>query len=336
MWKVEGCFAAAIDPWRPAGEVSDEEVAGDRPRDAPADAARPPPTASRTASRSSTAAPGSRARAAGRRRRSRSAASGTTTARRYWCPACQALRRIGHKGADHIAPGNTPESFDAALAHGVHMIEFDVLPEDLDDREHGELRLAHDYSHDLSVAPTLEQGLAHLAGDAFGGDRARRRPQAPRLRGAGRRRAARARAGRAHARLHAVHAQPGEAARARARAAARLVGAARQARLHRARCCTPCPPTRSCSTRAAGCRASPPATSRAGRCDAVMCHFKLVTPRAAARPSARAGGELYVWTVDDARRIRLARGARRHGRDHQRPAAVRLHGAQAIEQLAAE
>jgi endonuclease VIII len=26
VWKVEGCFAAGIDPWRPAGEVSDEEV----------------------------------------------------------------------------------------------------------------------------------------------------------------------------------------------------------------------------------------------------------------------------------------------------------------------
>ena len=26
MWKVEGCFAAGIDPWRAAGEVSDEEV----------------------------------------------------------------------------------------------------------------------------------------------------------------------------------------------------------------------------------------------------------------------------------------------------------------------
>ena len=38
-----------------------------------------------------------------------------------------ALRRIGHKGADLIVPGNTPASFDAALAHGVDMIEFDVL-----------------------------------------------------------------------------------------------------------------------------------------------------------------------------------------------------------------
>jgi endonuclease VIII len=26
MWKSEGCFAAAIDPWRPAGRVSDDEA----------------------------------------------------------------------------------------------------------------------------------------------------------------------------------------------------------------------------------------------------------------------------------------------------------------------
>jgi endonuclease VIII len=36
MWKVEGCFEARIDPWRPAGEVSDAEalaiVAACRPR----------------------------------------------------------------------------------------------------------------------------------------------------------------------------------------------------------------------------------------------------------------------------------------------------------------
>ena len=39
------------------------------------------------------------------------------------------MRRIGHKGADLIEPGNTLASFDAALAHGVDMIELDVLPE---------------------------------------------------------------------------------------------------------------------------------------------------------------------------------------------------------------
>src|SRR5687768_8241035 len=78
-----------------------------------------------------------------------------------------ALRRIGHKGAAHIAPGNTQASFDAALAHGVDMIEFDVLPEDVDDREGSPLRLAHDYSHDVGRAPTLDEGLAHLAGETF-------------------------------------------------------------------------------------------------------------------------------------------------------------------------
>jgi endonuclease-8 len=36
LWKSEGCFAAAIDPWRPAGAVGDDEalaiVAATRPR----------------------------------------------------------------------------------------------------------------------------------------------------------------------------------------------------------------------------------------------------------------------------------------------------------------
>ena len=36
FWKVEGCFLAGIDPWRPVGKVSDEEahavVVGLRPR----------------------------------------------------------------------------------------------------------------------------------------------------------------------------------------------------------------------------------------------------------------------------------------------------------------
>ena len=35
-------------------------------------------------------------------------------------------RRVGHKGADLIAPGNTLASFDAAIEAGVDMIEFDV------------------------------------------------------------------------------------------------------------------------------------------------------------------------------------------------------------------
>ena len=37
------------------------------------------------------------------------------------------LIRVGHKGADHVAPGNTAASFEAALEHGVDAIEFDIL-----------------------------------------------------------------------------------------------------------------------------------------------------------------------------------------------------------------
>ena len=80
-----------------------------------------------------------------------------------------ALRRVGHKGADLIAPGNTVASFDAALAAGVDMIEFDVLPEHHHDGS-GELWLAHDYMAAARARPrppTLQEGLAHLAGTTF-------------------------------------------------------------------------------------------------------------------------------------------------------------------------
>jgi glycerophosphoryl diester phosphodiesterase len=73
------------------------------------------------------------------------------------------VKRVGHKGADLIAPGNTAESFQAALEMGVHMIEFDVLP--LSD---GRLVLAHDPVDAASREPlTLEEGLDHFASDAY-------------------------------------------------------------------------------------------------------------------------------------------------------------------------
>ena len=82
-----------------------------------------------------------------------------------WMPA---LKRIGHKGADLIAPGNTLASFDAALAAGVDMVEFDVLPEHPDGT--GGLVLAHDFEAAARREPlTLEQGLAHFAQDAWEG-----------------------------------------------------------------------------------------------------------------------------------------------------------------------
>jgi glycerophosphoryl diester phosphodiesterase len=57
-------------------------------------------------------------------------------------------RRIGHKGADAITTGNTPESFDAAVATGVDMIELDVLRE-----QEGRLIVAHDFDDALRRRP---------------------------------------------------------------------------------------------------------------------------------------------------------------------------------------
>jgi glycerophosphoryl diester phosphodiesterase len=42
---------------------------------------------------------------------------------------------------------------------------------------------------------------------------------------------------------------------------------------------------------------------RAGRCHAIMAHWKLVTPRLV-RAVEGAGGDLFVWTVDDLPRLR--------------------------------
>ena len=73
------------------------------------------------------------------------------------------VKRVGHKGADLLAPGNTFESFQAALEMGVHMIEFDVLP-----TSDGRLVLAHDPIDAASRDPlTLEEGLDHFASDAY-------------------------------------------------------------------------------------------------------------------------------------------------------------------------
>jgi glycerophosphoryl diester phosphodiesterase len=57
-------------------------------------------------------------------------------------------RRVGHKGADAIALGNTAESFDVAVEIGVDMIELDVLRE-----KEGRLIVAHDYEDALRRRP---------------------------------------------------------------------------------------------------------------------------------------------------------------------------------------
>lgn len=60
------------------------------------------------------------------------------------------LRRVGHKGADAVVPGNRIESFEAAVEIGVEMIEFDVLWTEagspkLPAAERAPLVIAHDW-----------------------------------------------------------------------------------------------------------------------------------------------------------------------------------------------
>src|SRR2546423_9203393 len=83
-------------------------------------------------------------------------------------PTLKRMRRVGHKGAAHIEPGNTLASFDAALRHGVDMIDLDVLSERPDGG--GRLLGAHDYSHFRARTPlSFEQALELLRGERFAG-----------------------------------------------------------------------------------------------------------------------------------------------------------------------
>lgn len=73
--------------------------------------------------------------------------------------APRAFRRIGHKGADRIEPGNTIPSFEAGVAAGCDTIEIDVLwtPEGKPTApasERAPLVIAHDW-HDARTRDTL-------------------------------------------------------------------------------------------------------------------------------------------------------------------------------------
>jgi glycerophosphoryl diester phosphodiesterase len=211
----------------------------------------------------------------------------------------ESLRRVGHKGADLIAPGNTYASFDAALEAGVDMIEFDVLPE----REGDRLLLAHDYEDASGREPhTLEEGLAHLASEAFDGvelDLDLKLPgyelrvlSALRQFGVLERSMISTQYGSSLAALRA--AAPGvplgwsvpRLRRDPFRSAALALPARLVVRVAR----------NGLPQRAA-------AALRAGRCDALMVHWRLVSPRLVDAVRG-AGGELYVWTVDDLDQVR--------------------------------
>jgi glycerophosphoryl diester phosphodiesterase len=208
------------------------------------------------------------------------------------------LIRVGHKGADLIAPGNTIASFDAAMAAGVDMIEFDVLPEDHRDPAGSRLVLAHDYTHDVCCAPSLEEGLAHLAGLDIRLD--------------------------VDLKLAGYEDRVVSALAEHDLLGRTLISSMERVSLHRLRALDPSIPlgwsvpkakrdytaSRLHKLPALGLLAAARQTFprragielRSGFCDAIMAYWRLVTPRLA-RTVRDAGGELYAWTVDDARVI---------------------------------
>jgi glycerophosphoryl diester phosphodiesterase len=211
------------------------------------------------------------------------------------------LKRIGHKGADLISPGNTLESFDAALAAGVDMVEFDVLPEFRDGS--GRLVLAHDFEAAAATRTplTLEEGLAHFSQDAWAGVELN---VDMKLSGYEERVVA---ALREHGLAdRTIVSTMEEASLPVVRAAApevRLgwsVPKIRRNPLNRRLTRIPALVLAKYAQRILPGRAA--REIREGRIDALMCHWALVTARLV-REIEAAGGELYVWTVDDAERI---------------------------------
>jgi glycerophosphoryl diester phosphodiesterase len=208
------------------------------------------------------------------------------------------VRRVGHKGADLIVPGNTQASFDAALAAGVDMIEFDVLPE----RDSERLLLAHDHRDAASRSPyTLEEGLAHLASEAFEGIELD-----------------------VDLKLPGYELRVVEALRAHGMIDRSLISSQYRSSLEALRTIDPGvrlgwsvpklkrDPFRSRTSTVVALAMAPVARAalpprahaaiKGGHCDALMVHWRLVTPRLVRRVRA-AGGEVYVWTVDELSRM---------------------------------
>ena len=212
------------------------------------------------------------------------------------------VRRVGHKGAAHIAPGNTTASFDAALAAEVDMIEFDVLPEDHRAPASAPLILAHDYEHVGPDALTLEQGLAHLASPQFADVELdvdlklpgyeERVVEALRRHGLVER-----------AIVSTLYMRSLVALRELEPALRLGWSVPRVRRDYTSSALTAVPAWALLLRMRRRLPAIATAHVRAGRCDALMSHWRLVTPRLV-RMLSEAGGDLYVWTVDDAARIR--------------------------------
>ena len=209
-------------------------------------------------------------------------------------------RRVGHKGAAHIEPGNTLASFDAALRHGVDMIELDVLSE----HPHGSGRLlvAHDY-RDLRERTPLrfEAALEHLAGESFA---ELALDVDVKLRGYELRVVETLRGFGLLQRTLVSGMFPAGLALIRAvEPTLRLGWSVPRVRRDYTTDALTAVPALAMLT---GYRAMLPRRARAAllarRVDAIMAHWRVVS-RALVRAVAQGGGELYVWTVDDASHI---------------------------------
>jgi glycerophosphoryl diester phosphodiesterase len=213
------------------------------------------------------------------------------------------LIRVGHKGADHVAPGNTAASFEAALEHGVDMIEFDVLR-----ARDGRLVLAHDYADaERRECMTLEEGLEHFAGEAYAGvelDVDLKLPGYERevvdgltRHGLVERSLVSTMYVESLDRLGEL--QPG------------LRRGWSVPRVERNYLEAPLAVRVPVYAVAAYMRARMPrlasARIRSGGCEAIMAH-RILVGRRLVKAVHRAGGQLYVWTVDDAAKIRALEG----------------------------
>jgi glycerophosphoryl diester phosphodiesterase len=210
------------------------------------------------------------------------------------------VKRVGHKGADLVAPGNTVASFEAALSHGVDMIEFDVLR-----LRDGRLVLSHDYEDAGRREPlTLNEGLDHFAGEAYADvelDVDLKLPGYERevVEGLLERRLAE----RALISSHYL-----ESLDEVARLAPQMRRGLSVPKVQRDYTKTPLAVpaygiARVMRARLPG-KVAP--LLRAGRIQAVMAHWLLVSRRLI-QVVHREGGEVYVWTVDDAQQIERLR-----------------------------
>jgi glycerophosphoryl diester phosphodiesterase len=215
-------------------------------------------------------------------------------------PTVKRPRRVGHKGAAGIETGNTLASFDAALAAGVDMIEFDVLSEQPGGG--GRLLVAHDYEDVRRRSPvTFEEALEHLAAPAFAGLELDVDVKLP---GYEMRVLSALRKHELIGRTLISGMFPTGLARIRAAEPGLRLGwsVPRVRRDYTTDMLTAIPALAMLT----GYRAMLPRRARAalleGRFDAIMAHWRVVT-RALLRAVREGGGELYVWTVDDARAI---------------------------------